>query len=108
MNKILPIILVVVLSGCSFSSSEYVCSNIDKNNYNIYLKITSSEILWDTDTYTYIFEINSETPTKIFATLFYPDDLGAKIVFHKKLLTFHEVDDNGNYVGYSSRECKEL
>ena len=47
MNKLLPILLVVVLSGCSLfsSESEYLCSIAGKNNYDTFLKITNDEII---------------------------------------------------------------
>ena len=49
MNKLLPILLVVVLSGCSSGPKEYSCSLIGEEDYGTYVKITNSEIIIDGD-----------------------------------------------------------
>ena len=47
MNKLLPILLVAVLSGCSSGPKEYSCSLIGEEDYGTYVKITNSEIIID-------------------------------------------------------------
>ena len=49
MNKLLPILLVAVLSGCSSGPKEYSCSLIGEEDYGTYVKITNSEIIIDGD-----------------------------------------------------------
>ena len=81
MNKILPILLVVMLSGCSSFSDEYICTS--QNNYTTYLAISDKEMLFE-DPVTNVYEIYKETDTKIRAKL---DSIDNILVFHKKLLT---------------------
>ncbi len=81
MNKLLPILLIVVLSGCSSFSDEYICTS--ENNNTAYLAISDKEMLFE-DPATNVYEIYKETDTKIRAKLYSIDNI---LVFHKKLLT---------------------
>ena len=110
MNKLLPILLVVVLSGCSFFSSEYACRSLGKNDYGHYLKITSSEIIQESKNYTDTYKIDSETSNKISASFI--SSAGVKYIaeFDKRLLRLHitgYISDN-EYSHISTKECREL
>ena len=108
MNKLLPIILVVVLSGCSFFSSEYECSRISENNYYNFLKITSSEIIRETVDFTHTYEIDSETPTKISASYVSSNGQKHKATFHKKLLRADFSGYSGRYAYDYSFKCRDF
>ena len=117
MNKILPIILVVVLSGCSLfsSESEYLCSIAGKNNYDIYLKITNDEIIMEGRSkngrpYTDIYKINTETSKNIIAVSTISDnEIKLSIDFDKRLLRIYYTSESKHFKDIRfSHECKEL
>ena len=84
MNKLLPILLVVVLSGCSFFSSEYTCTS---NKYaTVYLAISDKEMLLETPTSTYVYDIVKQSESKVRGIL----DNSSKhvLVFHKEYQSF--------------------
>ena len=116
MNKILPIILVVVLSESVFSSErEYLCSVEGKDNYDIHLKITNNEIIIEGRhkngrRYSDRYKINTETSTYIIASTFM-DVLGKKvklsIEFDKRLLRTYHTTGNDSSTMRPSHECRE-
>ena len=87
MNKILPIILVIVLGSCSLFEEKYSCSEIEESpnrqlysptftNEHIYerqLKITNNELITSNSHYDELrqnFKIIKETPNIIIAEVY--------------------------------------
>ena len=96
MNKLLPILLVAVLSGCSSGPKEYSCSLIGEEDYGTYVKITNSEIIIDgdkgitnhrgnSDTY----KIISETSDIITASRIWSTGIKNVAEFDNRLLRLH-------------------
>ena len=118
MNKLLPILLVVVLSGCSFFSSEkeYLCSVEGEGNYDIHLKTTNDEIIIEGRhkngrRYSDRYKINTETSKYIIASTFM-DVLGKRVKlsveFDKRLLRTYHTTGNNSSTMRPSHECREL
>ena len=66
MNKILPIILVVVLSGCSSGPKEYSCKT--KKGEQLYLMINEKEMIVEIGTNRRVAKIFKNDDISIFPT----------------------------------------
>lgn len=104
MNKLLPILLVVVLSGCSNFSDEY--TYIDKKHkFTVYLAISDREMLLETPS-TNVYDIVEQTDSKVKGKLQDSSDSTFDYIlrFHKKLLTLEETTRSGSFF----YKCKSM
>ena len=104
MNKILPIILVVVLSGCSGNPYEFICKAAPNNilkKQTLFMSYNNNKMIvqFPSGTTVHATRINSEDNLIVAVS-----ESQVTYTFHKKLKTFRSKwgERNWNYL-----ECKE-
>ena len=98
MNKILPIILVVVLSGCSSGPKEYSCKT--KKGEQLYLMINEKEMIVEIGTNRRVAKIFKNDDISIYAKFNTGNekynDYG-RVSFNKKLKSFSLTNSNKTF-----------
>ena len=95
MNKLLPILLVVVLSGCSSGPKEYSCKT--NKGELLYLMINEKEMTVDIGTTRGVAKIFRSDDISIYAKFNNVKEKGnnyGRVAFNKKLKTFSISSSN--------------
>jgi hypothetical protein len=106
MYKLLPILLVVVLSGCSSGPKEYSC----KTNQGelLYLMINKKEMILDIGTNRGVAKITRSDDISIYAKLNNAKEKKSnnygRVAFNKKLKTFSFKHINKLYIA----KCEKI
>ena len=98
MNKLLPILLVVVLSGCSSGPKEYSCKT--NKGIPIYLTINEKEMVVEIGTDRGVAKILRSDDVRIYAKLNNVKEKWhnyGRVSFNKKLKVFSGTATNEKY-----------